>query len=122
MRRHPKNKYMNEKVEVDGLKFDSRKEAKRYRELKLMQELGLITNLECQKKYVLIPAKYKVKNNKKTLIERECYYKADFAYTDHNGEVVVEDVKGYKHGQAYTVFVIKRKLMLQEYGIQITEV
>lgn len=83
--------------------------------------------------YVLIPAQYeerieytpKKKNEKlvKKLVEREVTYVADFVYTYVcNGKVAVEDVKGYRKGTAYSVFVIKRKLMLERYGIKVIEV
>ena len=55
------------------------------------------------------------------VIEREAAYIADFVYFDREGNTVVEDVKGYRNGQAYAVFVLKRKLMLERYGIKIKE-
>ena len=55
------------------------------------------------------------------LIERACFYVADFVY-EQAGKTVVEDVKGYKKGATYSVFVIKRKLMLQKFGIRVKEV
>lgn len=115
------NKYRNKKSTVDGIEFDSRKEANRYVQLKLMQKAGLIKDIELQKKYVLIPAQ---KINGKT-VERECCYFADFVYTDvASGETIVEDVKGYRNPESagYAKFVIKRKLMLYVYGIRISEV
>lgn len=90
------NKYRAIKTEVDGIKFDSKKEAKRYIELKYMEEHGEISNLRRQVKYILIP-----KNDK----FRECSYKADFVYIQ-NGEEIVEDVKGVKSKE----FKIKEKL------------
>ena len=56
------------------------------------------------------------------VLERECVYRADFAYTDKQGQKIVEDVKGYKGGGAYAVFVIKRKLMLYVHHIRVIEV
>lgn len=102
---------------VNGISFDSRKEANRYIYLKQHEKAGLISGLELQKKFVLIP---KQTDGKKT-VERECAYYADFVYIK-DGETVVEDVKGYRKGGAYAVFVIKRKLMLQKYGIRVKEV
>ena len=52
------NKYHNEKVVVDGIRFDSIKEAKRYRELNLLVRAGEISDLELQKEFVLIPNQY----------------------------------------------------------------
>ena len=112
-----KNKYHNTKWEMDGEKFDSQKEARRWAELKLLERANQIGNLQRQVPYELIPNQY---DENKKLIERKCEYRADFVY-DENGQTVVEDVKGYKEGQAYAVFKIKRKLMLYKYGIRIKE-
>lgn len=125
-------KYKNKKVVIDGITFDSKKEAGRYKELKTLERAGIIHDLKRQVKYVLIPAQYErtssiyVKGNNKgklkkgRLIERECAYYADFVYLQ-NGNVIVEDVKGYRNGQAYNLFVIKRKLMLYVHGIAVKE-
>ena len=126
-------KYGNKKVVVDGIEFDSKKEAKRYAELKLMQRAGVISDLELQKEFELIPAQYETferygKNGQrlkdgKRCIEKSCTYKADFAYMK-DGKQFVEDVKGYRDpaGAGYAKFVIKRKLMLHIYGIRVTEI
>ena len=125
-------KYNNRKIIVDGITFDSKKEAKRYKELKMLEKAGIIHDLKRQVKYVLIPAQYErtssvyVKGNikgkpkKGRLIERECAYYADFVYLQ-DGNTIVEDVKGYRDGQAYNLFVIKRKLMLYVHGIAVKE-
>lgn len=102
-------------------KSASRKEENRKRELEMLEMAGEISNLRCQVKYELIPQQRETKRPHKC-IERNCCYVADFVYTDKHGETVVEDVKGYKGGEAYKVFVIKRKLMLWRYGIRIREV
>lgn len=127
-----KRKYNNKKIIVDGIKFDSKKEALRFKELKMLEKAGIISNLQRQVKYTLIPAQYertdgvytkgkdKGKPKKGRLIERECAYYADFVYMQ-NGDTIVEDVKGYRDGQAYNLFVIKRKLMLYVHGIIIKE-
>ena len=114
-----KTKYGAKKTTLDGITFDSRKEALRYRELMLLQRAGKISRFELQKKYVLIPAQ---RINGK-VVERECSYIADFVYQE-NGKTVVEDVKGYRDPSSagYAKFVIKRKLMLYKYGIRIREV
>lgn len=125
------NKYGNKKVTVDGIEFDSRKEANRYRELRLMQRAGKIVGLRLQVPFELIPNQYEtvtVQLKTKTkqvdkLVERKIEYIADFVYTDlETKQTVVEDVKGYTDGQAYRVFLIKRKLMLQVYGIKVAEI
>lgn len=114
--------------------FDSRKEARRYAELRMLEKCGKISDLELQKSFELIPAQYepstevykrgankgKLKQGK--CIEKAVTYKADFCYIDENGYTVVEDTKGYKRGGAYTVFVLKRKLMLFVHGIRIVEI
>lgn len=105
-------KYRNRKTEVDGYTFDSIKEGTRWQELRLMEKQGIIKDLERQVKYELIP---------KTDKFRACNYIADFVYT-MDGKTVIEDVKGYKRGQAYQVFLIKKKLVYQIYGIDIVEV
>ena len=107
------SKYGNRKTELDGITFDSAKEARRYAELKLLQRAGKISCLGRQVPYVLIPAQ---KRDGK-VAERAVRYVADFVY-DENGETVVEDVKGTRTKE----YVIKRKLMLWEYGIRIREV
>ena len=127
-----KRKYNNKKIIVDGIKFDSKKEALRFKELKMLEKAGIISNLQRQVKYTLIPAQYertgevyakgnnKGKLKKGRLIERECAYYADFVYIQ-SGNTIVEDVKGYRDGQAYNLFVIKRKLMLYVHGIIVKE-
>lgn len=120
------SKYHSKKVEFEGMTFDSKREARRYLELKGMQEAGLITDLKRQVKYILIPAQREqstvgargaIKQGK--LIERECSYLADFVYkVVETGQVVVEDTKGMRLKD----YIIKRKLMLFVYGIQIKEI
>ena len=123
------NKYNAKKVSVDGIEFDSKKEARRYQELLLLQKAGEIYMLERQKVYELLPAQREPDTVGKRggvikgkLLERAVEYVADFVYTDKNGKTVVEDVKGFREGGAYAVFVLKRKLMLYRYGIKIKEV
>lgn len=113
------SKYNNSKHEVDGILFASKKEANRYVQLKVMQELGLITELETQKKYQIIPAQRDPDTGK---VIRATHYIADFVYRDNAGRLVVEDVKGFRRGTAYDVFRIKQKLMLHVHGIKVMEV
>lgn len=108
------SKYNSKKTVVDGQKFDSEKEANRYQELLLLKRVGAIKNLNRQVKFVLIPSQ-RDENGK--VVERECSYKADFKY-EEDGKTVVEDVKGYRTKE----YIIKRKLMLYQYGIRIREV
>lgn len=114
------NKYHARKVVAQGQVYDSEKEYARYLELKLLEKAGEISQLERQVKYDLIP---KQMDEEGKMIERPTVYVADFQYRDNNtGEFIVEDVKGYRRGQAYAVFSLKRKLMLWRYGIKIREV
>lgn len=123
-------KYHNKKITIDGLMFDSKKEAKRYQELKALEKAGVIYGLRTQVKYLLIPAQHELtdevyikgKNKgdpkKGKLLERECAYYADFVYSTKGGELVVEDTKGMRTPD----YIIKRKLMLYVHGIRIAEV
>lgn len=99
------NKYNARKAQEDGYTFDSLMEQRRYRELKLLQQAGLITGLEVHPRYPLIVNGVKV-----------CVYEADFRYTQ-NGRQVVEDAKGVKTD----VYKLKRKLMRAVHGIEIVE-
>ena len=113
------NKYGNKRVVVDGIQFDSRKEADRWVELDAMLNAGEISDLHRQVKFHLVPAQ-RIDGK---IVERSCDYIADFVY-EQNGETVVEDVKGYRNPNSagYAKFVIKRKLMLWVHGIRIREV
>ena len=108
------SKYNSKKTVVDGQKFDSKKEARRYQELLLLEKAGEIKNLSRQVKFVLIPSQ-RDENGK--VVERECSYKADFTY-EEGIKTVVEDVKGFRTKE----YIIKRKLMLYQYGIRLREV
>ena len=114
-----RNKYHNTKTRYNDMSFDSVKEKRRYQQLLDLRNAGEISDLRAQVKFVLIPAQRDPVTGK--LLERECSYYADFVYVQ-DGKTVVEDVKGYRQGQAYNLFVIKRKLMLFRFGIQIKEV
>lgn len=126
LRSKSKNKYHARSVEFDGIQFDSQKECARYRELSFLCRDGIITDLQRQVKYTLIPAQREpatvgarggIKQGK--LLEKECSYIADFVYkVVETGEIVVEDTKGFRTKD----YVIKRKLMLFVYGIQIKEI
>lgn len=124
------SKYRNKKVCFDGIEFDSKLEASRWIYLKGLENRGLISSLQRQVKYILIPAQYEPstefykRGDKKglpktgKLIEKPVTYIADFVYTDNGGNTVVEDTKGFKTPD----YIIKRKLMLERYGIRIKEV
>lgn len=96
----------------------SLKERNRAVVLELMQKNGLISDLQKQVVYNLIPAQYGFVDGKKKCLERACTYRADFVYFDERTkQLVVEDTKGCKT----EVYKIKRKLMLHEHGIRIKE-
>jgi hypothetical protein len=109
------SKYGNRKTVVDGIKYESVREAKRGAELRLMERAGIISDLQRQVKYTLIPAQ---KRGGKT-VERPVTYIADYQYME-NGETVVEDVKS--PATRTPQYIIKRKLMLQKYGIWVRDV
>ena len=108
----PEPKYRSKKVVINGEVYDSKKEYSRYRDLQLYEKGGMITDLQRQVTFELIPMQ---RGKGKT--ERSVKYIADFTYTE-NGEMVVEDVKGFKTKD----YIIKRKLMLSVFGIVIKEV
>lgn len=126
--RTKKSKYNATKVVVDGDVYDSKKEARRGVELTLAEKVGKIENLRRQVKYILIPEQREPDTvgprggkKKGKLIEKEIAYIADFVY-EQDGQTIVEDVKGYKGGQSYAVFSMKRKMMLYFKGIRVKEV
>ena len=100
--------------------FDSLKEGRRWCELRMLERGGYISDLERQKKFVLIP---KQRDEHGRLLERECAYYADFYYIDTDtGQRIVEDTKKYRRGTGYSVYVIKRKLLLEKHGLRIKEI
>lgn len=98
-------KYRAIRTEVDGIKFASKAEAKRYGVLKMMQMAGEITGLKLQPKFSIVVYGQKV-----------CDYVADFQYVRH-GEAITEDVKGMKT----PIYRLKKRLMLAVHGIEIKE-
>jgi hypothetical protein len=97
-------KYRNIKVVVDGVKFDSKLEAKRYGELKLLKQMGLIESFELQKRYPLEVNGFKI-----------CTYVCDFVVNYPSGKRVIEDTKGVLTAD----FKLKMKLMKAIYNIDI---
>lgn len=110
------SKYNSRKTTVDGFTFDSKKEAKRYLELKQMEKDGLIHNLQLQVPFELIPPFEIVIDGKKRK-RRKMQYIADFVYYIGNVRIV-EDVKGRKTD----VYMIKKKLFEYKYKETIEEV
>lgn len=118
------SKYGNKKITIDNITFDSTGEGLRYKELKLLAKTGQITDLQLQKKFIIVPEirepdtvgpRGGVKKGK--LIQSAAYYVADFVYYDKNGKLVVEDFKGFKTD----LYKLKKKLMKYIYGIDIKE-
>lgn len=118
------NKYGNRKITIDNITFDSTGEGLRYKELKLLEKTGQITDLQLQKRFVVVP---EIRENdtvgprggvkKGKVIQKAVYYIADFVYYDKNGQQVVEDYKGYRTD----VYKLKKKLMKYIYDIDIKE-
>lgn len=125
-----KGKYNNTKVEVDGIKYDSKKESQRNAYLELMQKQGLISDLKRQVVFELIPTIYEDKvvhlKTKDKIVQRVAQkavtYKADFTYIK-DGQLVVEDVKASASYAALDkTFILKEKMMRYFHGIVIKRV
>ena len=107
------NKYHNRKVTVNGITFDSQKEAARWQELRLMEQAGEIVGLNRQLRIEIVP---------KTKLHKARYYVADFVYFDKGkNKTIYEDVKGYRKGLAYQMFSLKRDILYWRHGIEILE-
>ena len=109
------SKYGNRRTEVDGIVFDSAAEARRWRELRLLERAGRISGLRRQVPYVFLV------HTTGTAPEcgedkRQMRYVADFVYLE-GGREVVEDVKGYRTAE----YKRKRRLMRNVYGVDIRE-
>lgn len=109
-----RSKYYSKKIVVDGIKFDSKKEAAYYQKLKILEKADKIKNLTLQKEFLL---QEKFKLNGKT--RREINYRADFSYISTDDDKLhIVDVKGYRTD----VYKLKKKLFEYKYGIEIEEV
>ena len=106
--RYNGNKFGNRHVEIDGIRFDSVKEARRYNELRLLERGGEIKNLELQPRFV---RQESFKRDGKT--HRKIEYVADFRYTE-NGQEIVEDVKS-AITKKHPVYALKKKLLFKKY-------
>jgi len=109
------NKFGAVKTIINGIKFDSKKEANYYRQLKLQKKAVRIdervVNIEFQPRYDIIV------NDKKI-----GFYKADFKVNYGDGRIEIVDVKGCKTGSAYQLFKLKKKLVEALYDIEIIEI
>jgi hypothetical protein len=102
MKRYPFNKYGAKKTKADGITFDSKREAARYNELKLLQKAGKIKNLIIHPRYQIFEGKEDIK---------PIHYCADFQYV-MDGQIYVEDVKGFITKE----YALKKKMFLALYG------
>ena len=108
------NKYKNKSVEYHGIKFDSKKEMAYYIKLELLEQKGIIKDLELQKSFELQPS---FKLNGKTY--KKITYKADFSYVSvEDNKIHIVDTKGFRTD----VYKLKRKLFAYKYGIEIEEI
>lgn len=107
------NKYGAKKVRIDGHTFDSAREARRYADLKQMQDLGFIEALELQPKFPIIIDDKQLyhDNGRKVIVTLDFRYKQD-------GKVIVEDAKGAKPRD----WSLKKTLVQAIYGIKVVEV
>lgn len=123
-----RQKYGNSKVEFEGIKFDSKKEMQRFVILKEAEKKGIISNLELQIRFELIPAikeeyieHLKTKDKVKTrTLQLPITYTCDFRYIK-NGETIIEDVKA-SPSMLPKEFVLKEKLMFWKYGIKVRKI
>lgn len=105
------NKFGARATMVDGLRFDSMAEARRYRELRLLEKAGVIDSLERQPPFpITVNGRY------------ICLYRADFRYREREtGEWIVEDVKSEATRRIAT-YRIKAKLVEAVHGVKVREV
>ncbi len=97
-------KYRNQPTEIDGIRFHSKAEARRYSTLKMLERTGKLTNIRCQPKFAI-----------RINTVHVCNVVLDFAYIDEQGNEVYEDVKGKDNALSK----LKRKLVQAAYGIQV---
>jgi hypothetical protein len=108
------SKYHSKKTTVDGITFDSIREANRWQELRILERAGEIKNLRRQVKFTILEG-YEIAGRKVSPVQ----YIADFYYTDtKTGKRVIEDAKGYRTD----VYKLKKKMFEKRYGIEITEI
>lgn len=127
-----RERYIHSKTTTsDGITHDSKKEADRWCELKLLERAGKISDLKRQVPYELIPAQYeavprysksgrRLKDGQRC-VEKSVVYIADFEYVDEDGKRIVEDTKSSVTAKKES-YIIKRKMMLWVYGIRVKEV
>ena len=102
-----RSKYRAVRTVVDGVRFASKAESRRYAHLKLLERTGAITELGLQPVFPLIVNGVKVAT-----------YSADFRYQRPDGEIVIEDVKG----QPTPVYRLKKRIVEALYGFRVQEI
>jgi len=105
---NPRSKLQSIECTVDGIKFQSRLEARRYTQLKQMEKAGLIHDLELQPKFLL---QERFKDPYSGKVYQPIRYIGDFMYVDETGQKIVEDTKGF----ATDLFRLKWKMVIQKY-------
>lgn len=101
-------KFRSRKTTIDGITFDSKAEARRYADLKLLERAGEIRDLKLQPGFELLPSF----RDKSGTLHRSIKYVADFRYVEvQTGQTIVEDVKGMETRE----FKMKRKMLLSRY-------
>ena len=117
------SKYRAKPVVIDGIRFASQKEGRRYQELKLLEKAGEVSKLQLQPRFQLCAprgmelVRYDADDNSTMYVIGE--YRADFGYWDRRERAyLVEDVKGFKT----PLYKWKRKHVMAQYGITIREV
>jgi len=108
-----KSKYRARKITVDGERFDSKREAARYIELKLQEKQGVIRNLQRQQAFILLND-YMRSDGKHI---KGIKYIADFTYIEPDGNFIVEDCKGFRTD----IYRLKKKMFEARYGTIIKE-
>ncbi len=113
------NKYHARKCTVDGIQFDSRREAERYRELHILKRAGLIRNLELQPEFLILVSTLYGKSPRPLV--RVGRYRADFRYVDTDtGQLVIEDAKS--PATRTTAYRLRKRLVEAIHGVTIREV
>lgn len=105
------SKYRNVKTVVDDIKFDSKREAARYSDLKLLERTKVISDLKLQVPFELAPSVI-INGRKKPALR----YFADFTYIE-NGKLVINDSKG----KLTDMYIVKRHLFKSVHGLEILE-
>ena len=109
-RKQYKSKMRNQPQWIDGIYFPSKKEGRRYLELRMLEKSKEITDLRVHFRHHIEIGKHHI-----------TIYEDDFSYWK-DGRFIIEDVKGRKSGPAYEMFRIKKRLMEAVNDLIITEI